>query len=311
MNDRKIIICILSLSLLLIAVAGCVQTEDTTAEKQTNTELTIDSGDLNRQTGQTSLAIKKEDTASLVNEAVELMDKDGELAFEQFRQKDSKWFHNDTYLSIWTTEGIRVAYAPNVSSEGESVIGLKDYNGEPLDELFIGTALSEEGEGWVSYYWPKPGETSPSLKYTFVKRTSIDKQIYAVTSGFYADDHVYTNSLEDIQYFTRFKTVFLGNLLHPATSDRELGIDYSIAHVIIRPGGSIEAHMMRNPEAYYILAGEGILYIEDIPFELYEGRLVLIPENSKQQTVNTGEADLEFFAIDQPAWSQENEELLE
>jgi mannose-6-phosphate isomerase-like protein (cupin superfamily) len=91
----------------------------------------------------------------------------------------------------------------------------------------------------------------------------------------------------------------------------DLGVDYSIAHVIIKPGDSIEAHMMMNPEAHYILAGEGILYIEDVPFELSKGQLVLVPANSKQYTVNAGEIDLEYFAIDQPAWSQENEEMLE
>ncbi|WP_292464995.1 cupin domain-containing protein [Methanolobus sp.] len=306
MSNLKKIVCVLSLAVLVMAVAGCVQAEDSAVYELEHENIVEEINE-----GQSVLSSHKEDTMTLVNEAVELMNEKGELAFDEFREKDSKWYHNSTYLSIWTTEGIRVAYAPNVSSEGESVIGLKDYNGDALDELFIGTALSEEGEGWISYQWPKPGETSPALKHTFVKRASIGDQTYAVTSGFYVDDHVYTNNLEDIEYFTRFGNVSIGNVLHPAVIDRDLGVDYSIAHTIIKPGGSIGAHMMKNPEAHYVLAGEGMLYIEDVPFELSKGQFVLVPANSKQYTVNTGEKDLEYFAIDQPAWSEENEKMLE
>ena len=249
----------------------------------------------------------------LVNEAISLMNGKGELAFEDFREKDSKWYHDDTYLSIWTAEGIRVVFAPNVSSEGESVIGLKDYSGKPLDELFIGTAMSEEAGGWVSYQWPRPGETSPALKHTFVRKASIGNQTYVVTSGFYVDDYVFTNDLETIenQQFTRFGDVSIANFLHPAAIDRELGVDYSIAHVVIRPGASIEPHLMTNPEAYYVLAGKGVIYIEDVPFELSEGKLVLVPANSEQHIENTGDVDLEYFAIDQPAWSADNERMAE
>ncbi|AFV22974.1 hypothetical protein Mpsy_0765 [Methanolobus psychrophilus R15] len=306
MNDLKKMLCVLSMAFLVMAVAGCVQPEDAAVYELENGDSVVGVNE-----GQSVLSSHKESTMLLVNEAVELMNEKGELAFDEFREKDSKWYHNSTYLSIWTTEGIRVAYAPNVSSEGESVIGLKDYNGDALDELFIGTALSEEGEGWISYRWPKPGETSPTLKHTFVKRALIGDQTYVVTCGFYVDDYVYTNNPEDIEYFTRFGNVSIGNVLHPAVVDMDLGVDYSIAHVIIKPGGSIEAHMMKNPEAHYVFAGEGILCIEDVPFGLSKGQLVLVPANSKQHTVNTGETDLEYFAIDQPAWSQENEEMVE
>jgi mannose-6-phosphate isomerase-like protein (cupin superfamily) len=306
MNNLKKTLCVLSMAFLVMAVAGCVQPDDAAVYELENGNSVVGVNE-----GQSVLSSHKESTMLLVNEAVELMNEKGELAFDEFREKDSKWYHNSTYLSIWTTEGIRVAYAPNVSSEGESVIGLKDYNGDSLDELFIGTALSEEGEGWISYQWPKPGETSPALKHTFVKRASIGNQTYAVTSGFYADDYVYTNHLEDIEYFTRFGDVSIGNVLHPAVVDMDLGVDYSIAHVIIKPGGSVEAHMMKNPEAYYVFAGKGTLYIEDVPFELSKGQLVLVPANSKQHAMNTGEIDLEYFAINQPAWSQENEEMAE
>ncbi|MDK2938155.1 MAG: hypothetical protein PWQ51_319 [Methanolobus sp.] len=289
---------------------GCVQTEESGSNiNETSTMVAEPETSIN-VSDDYNLESAIGSTESVVNDAITFMDVQGTDAFDDFRQKDSKWFHDDTYLSIWTIDGIRTVYAPNVSSEGEDASGLTDYNGEPLGQYFIDTATSEEGEGWVTYQWPRPGETVPSKKYTFVKKATIGEQDYLVTSGFYVDDYVYANSLDDIEYFTRFDTVSLGNLLHPSKADRDLGIDYSIAHVIISPDASIEAHIMKNPETHYVISGEGILYIDDVPFDVKAGDLVVIPANAVQITENTGKTDLEFFAIDQPAWAEENEEIV-
>ncbi|TQD25374.1 cupin domain-containing protein [Methanolobus vulcani] len=308
---RKIMFAI-SLSLLLLMVAGCVQSDNSCTSDQNESVVSVGEHGTNITTSEEdSLQLAIASTESLVNDAIALMDEQGTDAFDEFRQTGSKWFHNDSYLSIWTIDGIRMVYAPNVSSEGADASGLTDYNGEPLGQYFIGTATSEEGEGWVTYHWPRPGATSPSMKYTFVKKATIGEQEYLVTSGFYVDDYVYTNSLDDIEYFTRFDTISLGNLLHPSKVDRDLGIDYSIAHVIIKAGASIEAHCMKNPESYYVLSGEGVLYIDNVPFDVKAGDLVVIPVNALQSIENTGDADLEFFAIDQPAWAEENEVIVE
>jgi len=305
-NIRKIIF-VLAIVAVILSASGCLQSDAVNVNESGNGHEDV------VVTEEKTLSSQKESTMELVNEAIGLMDEKGELAFDDFRQKGSKWYNNDTYLSIWTTEGIRVAYAPNVSSEGMYAADLEDYNGEPLGRMFIDTALSDEGEGWVDYHWPKPGETVPSRKHTFVKRASIGNQSYLVTSGFYLDDYVYTHKLEtgNSEYFTRFGNVSLANLFHPEMANSETGVNYSITRVIVRPGDSIEAHLMKNSEGYYVLAGEGVLYIENVPFELSEGQFILIPAGSEQHLVNTGDSDLEFFAINQPAWSQENEEMLE
>ncbi|MCM1986657.1 cache domain-containing protein [Methanococcoides seepicolus] len=302
MKELKKIVFILSIAVLLLAAAGCVQPDDTNVNEQEEQLI---------EEEQTTFLSQKEYTVSQVNAAIDLIDEKGELAFPEFREKDSQWYHDDSYITIWKTEGIRVVFPPKVSGEGGDVNDLEDYNGEPLGRMLIDTALCEEGEGWVNYYWPKPGETTPSKKSTFVKRTSIDNQTYLVHSGFYVNDYIYTNDVEDLEHFSRFGDVFIGNLFHPAKADRELDVNYSIAHVIIKPDKSIEPHMMKNPEVYYVLEGEGLLYIEDVPFELSKGKLVHIPANSKQHTENTGIFDLEFFAINQPSWAEENEEMVE
>ncbi|WP_321417673.1 cache domain-containing protein [uncultured Methanomethylovorans sp.] len=310
MNGLKRIVYVFFVTFLLLNVAGCIQSKGTVMNEDDAIDQ-VSEQDLQTSEGRSDMAIQKEMTVTLVSEAVELMGEEGELAFDRFRENGSKWFHNDTYLSIWTIEGKRVVYAPNTSIEGMDASNLKDYDGNPIGEYFINTAMSEEGEGWVSYQWPKPGESVPTMKYTFVKKASIGDQTYLVTSGFYVDDYVYTKDLKKIEHFTRFNSVSLGNVLHPAIVERDLGVNYSIAHVIIIPGASIGDHLMKNPEVHFVLTGKGIFYIEDVPFELSEGQMVLVPANAKQQIVNNGDIALEFLSIDQPAWAQDNEVSLE
>ncbi len=303
---------IFSVVLLFLMGSGCLDNNTTSPDQDPVDPITTQhnsTGSLSTQQNASDLLAQKSATFTLVTDAVELIETEGEGVFDSFRVKGSRWYTNDTYIIVWDIEGIRRVFPPEVSGEGEDVTSLTDSRGNPVGKMFIETALS--GEGWVEYYWIRPGQTTPVLKTTFVKRADTQNQSYVVASGFYVDDFVYTSDIADIEHFSRFGDVHLGNVLHPAVMETDPGVNYSIAHVIIKPGKSLAPHLMKNPEAYYVLGGEGLLYIDDIPFELEQGRLVLIPANAIQHTQNTGPDDLEFLAIDQPAWSAENEEILD
>ncbi|WP_052734476.1 MULTISPECIES: cache domain-containing protein [unclassified Methanosarcina] len=302
MNNFKNVLTVLLITVLLLAVSGCVQSEEPVAIEQKEQII---------EENQTDLLAQKEYTMSQVNAAIDLIEEKGELAFPDFREQNSKWFHNDSYITIWKTEGIRVVFPPKTSGEGENVSDLKDYNGKLLGKMLIDTALSEEGEGWVNYDWPKPGETEPSKKCTFVKRTSISNQTYLVHSGFYVDDYIYNKNLEDIEDINYFGDATVRNLINPNRVETDLDLNYSIAHFLVKPGNPLDSLIMKNPETYYVLEGEGMLYIEDVPFELKKGKLVLVPANLKQYIENTGDVDLELLVINQPAWKPENEIILE
>jgi mannose-6-phosphate isomerase-like protein (cupin superfamily) len=302
MNIFKNLLCVMLITVLLLAVAGCIQSEKIVITEQ---EEKINENEQNE------LLAQKENRMSLVNAAIDLMNEKGELAFDDFREKDSQWYHNDSYITIWKTEGIRVVFPPKVSGEGENVSDLKDSNGKPLGRMLIDTALSEEGEGWVNYDWPKPGETEPSKKCTFTKITSIGNQTYLVHSGFYVDDYVYNKNLEDIEDINYFGDATVRNLINPNRVEMDMDMDYSIAHFTVKTGATLDSLIMKNPETYYVLEGEGMLYIEDVPFELKKGQLVLVPANATQYIKNTGDVDLELLSINQPAWEPQNEIILE
>jgi mannose-6-phosphate isomerase-like protein (cupin superfamily) len=96
----------------------------------------------------------------------------------------------------------------------------------------------------------------------------------------------------------------LRELFHPDHDGWPVG--YSLAHAVIRPGQrSIRHHLEGRSEAYYILAGEGLMHIGDERRTVRAGDALLIPPGAVQFLENTGGADLVFLAIVEPAWQPE------
>jgi signal transduction histidine kinase len=149
---------------------------------------------------QTEQTHKKETIKELVLEASDLIEDKGEDAFSEFRQEGTKWFHDDTYVFVWLTDGVRVVYPPDPSGEGKNMSTLLDVTGKAIGRLFIEIALSEEGEGWIDYRWPKPGDTEPSSKQTYIKGVTLDEQTFLVGSGFYVDTN--GNAMKPLQYIS-------------------------------------------------------------------------------------------------------------
>jgi hypothetical protein len=147
---------------------------------------------------QTEQTHRKETVRALVVDAASLIEDKGEDAFSEFRQEGTKWFHDDTYVFVWMTNGIRVVYPPDPNGEGQNMSTLVDVTGKPIGRLFIEIASSEEGEGWIDYSWPKPGETEPSVKQTFIKGVASGEQAFLVGSGFYVDTA--ENVMKPLQY---------------------------------------------------------------------------------------------------------------
>ena len=223
------------------------------------------------------LSVQKDAVALKVCEAASLVEEKGEEAFPEFRENGSKWLYDDFYIYVWKLNGaraVRLVYPPDIQGEGQEVSGLTDVNGKPIGKLFIETALSESGEGWVSYEWPKPGEEESSTKYSFIKIANFGEETYLVGSGFYVEDYLFTRDTENCE-FINATGVTLYELMHPGRMENVPGVNYSIAYVVADPGKKSLPHRLSNPETYYILEGSGTLYINDVPVTLHKGKLVL------------------------------------
>lgn len=102
-----------------------------------------------------------------------------------------------------------------------------------------------------------------------------------------------------------FEGTIIKQIFHPHNT--MLGIRYSISQCIVNPGKSSKPHKIKSSEIYFILKGQGVLYIDDESSEVKEDQAAYIPPFSRQFIRNTGNVNLEFLCIVDPAWKQEDE----
>ena len=89
------------------------------------------------------------------------------------------------------------------------------------------------------------------------------------------------------------------------------GINYSLAQFTLEPGKKSKLHKIKSSEIYYILEGNGNLNVDGDIHHLEKDDSAYVPSNSKQFIENTGEGNLRFLCIVEPAWKANDEILLE
>ena len=109
---------------------------------------------------------------TLVREAAAVFEQQGDKAYPEFGTIGSKWFHDETYFFVLTTDGINAFHASEPAREGRNDTGIKDILGRAFGRMFLEAAASPSGEGWVHYMYPEPGSIFPTWKSTFVKRVT-------------------------------------------------------------------------------------------------------------------------------------------
>ena len=113
--------------------------------------------------------------------------------------------------------------------------------------------------------------------------------------------------LKDCRQFTAGDDSILRELLHPQKTG--LQIRYSLAHAEVRPGQKTKPHKLRAAEVYYIIAGQGLMHIDEESSQVGPDCAVYIPPDSIQYIENTGNSDLKYLCIVDPAWQEEDEQV--
>jgi cytochrome c len=124
-------------------------------------------------------------TEALVERAVELLAAEGAAAYDALREEDTEYFHDSTYVFVYSADGVVQFNAASPQKEGHDVKGAVDSNGKAFHDELIAAGMNSADGGWVSYAWPRPGETEPSEKWTFARRCEVDGVDCVVLSGFY------------------------------------------------------------------------------------------------------------------------------
>jgi len=123
---------------------------------------------------------------ALVNKAAALVEKDGRAAFAEFRKRGSEWWSGNTYLFVYDQK-LNVLLNPAFPKrEGTNPHGEKDANGKAFHDEFL-KVVQTRGSGWVDYMFPKPGQTQPSQKWSYVKAVNIEGTPGIIGAGFYPE----------------------------------------------------------------------------------------------------------------------------
>lgn len=102
---------------------------------------------------------------------------------------------------------------------------------------------------------------------------------------------------------------FLRELLHPQRFPVALG--YSLAYAYVEPYGRTLDHVLEQSEVYYVLTGEGTMFLDDTAHAVTAGSYFYIPPGCRQWLRNDGASRFEFLCIVEPPWSDEGETVLE
>jgi cytochrome c len=129
---------------------------------------------------------KADEVIALVDRAAAAIDAKGKSIFPDFHEAGGPWRNGPIYLFVVELTGKTLVNAAFPKLEGTDVLLQKDANGKVFGTAFIDT-VKAGGSGWVDYMWPKPGETQPSRKWTYVKAVTVDGVPALVGAGFYPE----------------------------------------------------------------------------------------------------------------------------
>jgi mannose-6-phosphate isomerase-like protein (cupin superfamily) len=124
----------------------------------------------------------------------------------------------------------------------------------------------------------------------------------------YLRDNVVIKDLDRCREFIAGDGSILRELLNPLKED--LDIRYSLARARVMPGRTTLPHRLKAAEVYYIIQGAGQMCVQDEAVRVCCGQAVYVPPGAVQSIRNTGDDDLVFLCIVDPAWRPEDEELV-
>lgn len=112
-------------------------------------------------------------------------------------------------------------------------------------------------------------------------------------------------NVSDCEMFIAGDNTQLRELLHPDKQPIELR--YSLAHAVVPVGETSIDHSLTTSEVYYILSGQGEMYIDGETRSVGPGDAIYIPPKARQFIRNMGQEPIVFVCIVDPAWRAANE----
>lgn len=204
-----------------------------------------------------------------------------------------------------TSEGFFIVSGnAEISANGTIVLAKKgDFVLVPADTLM--NVKNTGGDDLLMYSICEPyyrPETEMLFKIASESDAFSDKPVLFVKNI----DDIKPDYYRNMFYFTQIITP-------DETEDTIYNVQYSydLGYVVIPPGECSTVHRLTvSGEAVAILSGSGKVNIDREIIRLSEGMVVYIPVNSVQAIINDGNKDLIYLSIVNPAWTIENDILI-
>ena len=104
-------------------------------------------------------------------------------AFAALRDRASGFLFYNAYVFILDENGTLLVNNAFPENEGKDLSDLEDSDGKPFVREMLAVPAGESA--WVDYKWPRPGDTWPSAKSSYVRNVEIRGQRLIVGSGVY------------------------------------------------------------------------------------------------------------------------------
>ncbi len=109
-------------------------------------------------------------------------------ALRVFSASKGPFIDKEMYVFACSMDNKLLAHPYRQDLVGQDVSNLKDAKGEAIFQEFHKIA-EEQGSGWVSYYWRKPGEHATVPKMTYIKRLP-DYNMYVGVGYYQSEDRM-------------------------------------------------------------------------------------------------------------------------
>jgi cytosine deaminase len=127
---------------------------------------------------------------------------------------------------------------------------------------------------------------------------------------FQEETNMFTVDVESCSKVVAPDSTIIRELLNPQIPD--VNITYSLAHgTILKENKTLRHRLGSSSEAYYILAGTARIWVNEDAVEVGPGALVYVPPDAVQYVENSGDSDLQYLVICDPAWAPSDVEIID
>jgi signal transduction histidine kinase len=126
----------------------------------------------------------------VVDSAAELIESEGEAAFDALRTTSSEYNFADSFIFVISMNGTAIVDPGYPTIAGRDLLNYTDAVGEYMVRDMI-EALKTEDSAWVMFMERKENEPNPSTKLAYVRKAELEDETIIVGSSFFVENPIW------------------------------------------------------------------------------------------------------------------------